>query len=650
VTIVIESRLTTADWTALLKVMAERVHDRVGVARVLLAVLPLGLVAMLATYVQAPGQPERALVAFALGVFAIWTTSLILARLQRRATIPDDDGHILGPVRTELSDEGIRTIRTTATSQTAWSAVRDVTVTDAHVFVWVDSVAAYILPIRDLPGGLDAKGLVERIREFTGPMPASRAVPRHGPPDAGADHSAAHRPAVGFLALLVRRVAWLGVPEVPAASNDAVILGCGLVTVAVWLAFDRLRAGVGAHFYPGGVDAIAWYACGVLALAWVMHKASSRTAPLRSLLASTVGSLPLLLGLTLAIAQWAPAWAHRPGYALVALVAILRASQALAGAGSGRQPATLMAGASFALLFAIATSQTWISARFWFPARGDVEDDDSEWVETERMLFGLADRIDEAAGRVARGQPGQPDVFFLGFAGVAEQKVFAEELKLAERVVSERYRAAGRSLLLVNDERDHDAWPIATVQGLRRALVRIAARMDPTEDVLFLLLTSHGSGQTGLSVSNGAWSLESLDGPELRSALDASGIRWRVIVISACHSGTFVQPLADENTIVLTAAAEDRTSFGCGDDDELTYFGEALMRDALPEAESLGVAFERAKAAIAARERREMLRQSLPQSHFGSAMREHWERVEALRHGERSGPRDPVLPAPRLSP
>jgi hypothetical protein len=53
------------------------------------------------------------------------------------------------------------------------------------------------------------------------------------------------------------------------------------------------------------------------------------------------------------------------------------------------------------------------------------------------------------------------------------------------------------------------------------------------------------------------------------------------------------------------AAAADRTSFGCSNDSDLTYFGEAFYRDALPGARSMRAAFESAKAAIAARERRE---------------------------------------------
>ena len=117
----------------------------------------------------------------------------------------------------------------------------------------------------------------------------------------------------------------------------------------------------------------------------------------------------------------------------------------------------------------------------------------------------------------------------------------------------------------------------------------------------------------------------------MRAALDDSGIRWRVIVISACHSGAFIGPLTDDGTIVLTAAAKERTSFGCDDAADLTYFGQALIRDALPQAASLEAAFERAKQIVAARERREKLRTSEPQAYYGSAIRGYWKRVEATR-------------------
>jgi hypothetical protein len=88
-------------------------------------------------------------------------------------------------------------------------------------------------------------------------------------------------------------------------------------------------------------------------------------------------------------------------------------------------------------------------------------------------------------------------------------------------------------------------------------------------------------------------------------------------VISACYAGGFIDALEDDHTIVLTAAAADRTSFGCADDRDLTYFGEAFYRDALPKAKSLRAAFETALASIARREQAEGIEASNPQASYG---------------------------------
>jgi Peptidase C13 family len=60
--------------------------------------------------------------------------------------------------------------------------------------------------------------------------------------------------------------------------------------------------------------------------------------------------------------------------------------------------------------------------------------------------------------------------------------------------------------------------------------------------------------------------------PALRQMFDASGAKYRVVIISACYSGVFVPVLANPRTLVITAAAADRSSFGCEDRATWTYF------------------------------------------------------------------------------
>jgi hypothetical protein len=213
-------------------------------------------------------------------------------------------------------------------------------------------------------------------------------------------------------------------------------------------------------------------------------------------------------------------------------------------------------------------------------------------------------------------------VYFLGFAGFGEERVFAEEIKLAANLVGERYGSASRTVLLLNDRRDLATYPLASASSLRYALTALARVMNRDEDILFLALSSHGAKGATIEVSNEGMTPQTLGAATLAELLDESGIRFKVIVVSACFSGAFVPPLADNHTIVITAASKHRASFGCSDTRHLTYFGEAFYRDALPDSPDLRAAFETARREIRRRERDEGARPSQPQGHFGPLMEE----------------------------
>jgi hypothetical protein len=237
--------------------------------------------------------------------------------------------------------------------------------------------------------------------------------------------------------------------------------------------------------------------------------------------------------------------------------------------------------------------------------------------------------IDETVAAIALNSAPGAQVYFLGFAAYGDERVFAEEIDLAERRVAERYGSAGRSLRLVNDHRDAEKYPFATVASLRYALDALGRVMD-ADDVLFLALSSHGSHDATLEISNPGIRSATLSAQQLAEALDHSGIRWRVIVISACYSGSFLEQLTDERTIVLTAAAWNKPSFGCSDDRHLTYFGEGFYRDALPAAHDLREAFEITAREITKREQAEKRVPSEPQAYFGSQLEPRMAELEPV--------------------
>ena len=284
-----------------------------------------------------------------------------------------------------------------------------------------------------------------------------------------------------------------------------------------------------------------------------------------------------------------------------------------------------------ATLLVLATQYVYAPTDLWYAPEEEADSAAAE-IDAERVLFREPHRVDAALARVAPSSGDRPLLYFVGFAGDGDQHVFGAEVTFAAKIVDARYATAPRSLMLVNDVDDRDSHPLATVSGLERALEGVAAKMNVERDALFLFLTSHGTSDPELAVTNGGLPLEQLTGETLARALDRSGIRWRVIVISACFSGAFIEPLANPHTIVLTAAHAERTSFGCSDDRDLTYFGEAFFRDALPQATSLLDAFDAAKRAIAAREEAEDIGASEPQAFVGDEIAKRWAAFERTAH------------------
>jgi hypothetical protein len=193
-------------------------------------------------------------------------------------------------------------------------------------------------------------------------------------------------------------------------------------------------------------------------------------------------------------------------------------------------------------------------------------------------------------------------------------------VQFASQAFGERFGSAERSVLLVNDVEDRDSYPLASLSGLALTLKVLAGRMRADDDVLVLFLTSHGS-QEGLEVSNGSLPLAQLAPADLREALDDSGIRYRVLVVSACYAGVFLDELKTDTTAIITAADASHSSFGCDDDRDLTWFGEAFLKDSLPGSSSLEEAFKKAAALVTQREAAQHEVHSNPQLYIGPLMR-----------------------------
>src|SRR5215204_818399 len=212
----------------------------------------------------------------------------------------------------------------------------------------------------------------------------------------------------------------------------------------------------------------------------------------------------------------------------------------------------------------------------------------------------------------ARSRVGTREIYIISFGLFGPQSVFASEAEKAAQILRQRLQPDAQLLVRFNNKRGGRATSASLAAALRSA----DQAMDPAKGILVVFLTSHGSPD-GLEVVAGSRS-ETLSPRAFRSMLNASGARYRVVIISACYSGVFARALADPRTLVITAAAPDRPSFGCEDGATWTYFGDAFFNQALRGSQTLDAAFCRAREIVTKRERREGFAPSKPQMAGGS--------------------------------
>lgn len=239
-------------------------------------------------------------------------------------------------------------------------------------------------------------------------------------------------------------------------------------------------------------------------------------------------------------------------------------------------------------------------------------------LDVEGTYYAQSRLLDAALAGLAPGRPGVPDFYFVGFGAYANEAVFRREVVQVRDIVGRRFDSATRSLLLVNSRRTMRELPLANRSNLDYVLRSLGQRMEPDDDILFLFLTSHGREDGRLVVDFGELGLNDLEPRELRRILDETRIKWRVLVVSACFSGAFLPALESPRTLVITAAASDRSSFGCAHENTWTYFGEAFFRDALVAEQDMVAAFSTASRLIEERERQEGKEPSRPQISVGS--------------------------------
>ncbi|WLF83413.1 C13 family peptidase [Moraxella sp. ZY210820] len=234
----------------------------------------------------------------------------------------------------------------------------------------------------------------------------------------------------------------------------------------------------------------------------------------------------------------------------------------------------------------------------------------------ETIFYAQPKILNQALQNIQMSSVEQSHWYFMGVAGASYQDVFKSEIERIKQQFDTRFNTQGRSIALINNPNTGLDVPIASKTSIEQSLKEIGQKMNREQDVLFLYLTSHGL-ENQFQLENQPIDLEDIDPTWLRKTLDNAGIRWRVIVISACRSGSFIPALQSPDTLIITAAASDKDSFGCTHEAEYTYFGRAFFDQAMRDKTSIKQAFITAQTTVAEWEKNQGFIPSEPQWSMG---------------------------------
>jgi hypothetical protein len=260
----------------------------------------------------------------------------------------------------------------------------------------------------------------------------------------------------------------------------------------------------------------------------------------------------------------------------------------------------------------------------------------------EQVMYAQTGLLDREIAKLKPRTPGMVNLYAIVFAGDGSQNVFRNEAEYFDRLFSRRFGAAGHVLVLENNPASLSTRPLATWTNLEDALDAVASKMDLGRDILLVYITTHGSEDHTLLVDMDPLPLDQIGADDLAGILAEHPFKHKVVVVNACYSGGFIPPLKGPGTMIITAARSDRSSFGCGEQSQLTWFGHAFLVDALNRTDDFQRAFVLARAEVAQWEKRDRYQPSDPQISIGGSIAAQ---LASWRKGFAARPPVPFAPA-----
>ena len=452
----------------------------------------------------------------------------------------------------------------------------------------------------------------------------------------------------GVVRLAMRAAIWRRTSDPPLVGLRSLLAFAGLVA-AVRAGLQLVEAGAWQAFNPYGLNAvIAWIALELAIAALFVRPAARTTALAAMFVLSVIADIVMT-----AIGIGAPVLAQAAGQpALVNNAVVAGAAYTLlfvwwVGAmtcivGSlEQQSGWRLVGRIAGLWLALFAANVALPHTPLF-VPPDFDPRNANWWETvyaahraegkPRIGQGTGQgaaqvtQVEKSQPRLLQGQfaqltpsrKGETEIFTLAVAGWADQDVFVKELDGALEALGSVLPIKGRTVRLINRRDTVTTVPLANFPNFKAAVHAISNVMDKDNDVFVLVMTSHGE-QTGFALQLPGGVAE-LTPQQVAAALDGEGIKNRVVIVSACFSGIFVPPLANDNTIVITAADAKHTSFGCAPERDWTYFGDAFFHQSLHPGADFENAFDHARVLIHGWEMMDQATPSNPQGSFGPAL------------------------------
>ena len=235
----------------------------------------------------------------------------------------------------------------------------------------------------------------------------------------------------------------------------------------------------------------------------------------------------------------------------------------------------------------------------WWAEFDAAQGDDAMSPASEPVLAAQQFMLDRALDDLEDERPGVTDLYFVGFAPDARHPGFVADVDAAKRTMDDRWRTRGRSLALVNSPLTIAERPFATITNLREVLLEIGDLIDADDDVVMVYLTGTSRPDHTLNAVNRPLELVGLSPQGLKELLDAAGIRWRIVVVSTCNAGAWVDVLKDDETAVIASSSADVRGSDCNGGASASAFGEAFFTEAMRRNDDLQSAFDAARKGLA---------------------------------------------------